>query len=220
MVTTTSRRSTSKRPRRWPRARAIEIYQGPNNSTGPIDTYQQIADDDTANVVSTSWGTCESDPSGDPSAEQPIFEQMAAQGQTIVSAAGDAGSSDCNGITNNDPAVDDPASQPYVTGVGGLSVNDIAPLSRDRVEHAGQSGNAGRGRWRRLRCCGRDRRGRSRPASPPAPRCAWCPDLSTDADPDTGFVQYFTGTGQGPCHQNCDAGWNSASAAPRSARRW
>jgi len=41
---------------------AIEIYQGPNNSSGPIDVYQQIADDDTASIVSTSWGTCESDP--------------------------------------------------------------------------------------------------------------------------------------------------------------
>jgi len=58
---------------------AIEIYQGPNNSSGPIDVYQQIADDDTASIVSTSWGTCESDPSGDPAAEQPIFEQMAAR---------------------------------------------------------------------------------------------------------------------------------------------
>jgi len=35
------------------------------------------------------------------------------------------------------------------------------------------------------------------------------PDLSTDADPNTGFIQYYTGTGQGACHQNCGAGWNS-----------
>jgi subtilase family serine protease len=52
---------------------------------------------------------------------------MSAEGQTVVSAAGDAGSSDCNGITNNDLAVDDPASQPFVTGVGGLSINSINP---------------------------------------------------------------------------------------------
>jgi subtilase family serine protease len=186
----------------------IDIYQGPNNSTGPIDTYQQIADDDTANVVSTSWGTCESDPSGDPSAEQPIFEQMAAQGQTIVSAAGDAGSSDCNGITNNDPAVDDPASQPYVTGVGGLSVNNIAPLNETVWNTPVSSGNPGAGGggvsilW-------------SRPTWQVAPGIAasatmrMVPDLSTDADPDSGFVQYFTGSGQGACHQNCEAGWNS-----------
>jgi subtilase family serine protease len=186
----------------------IDIYQGPNNSTGPIDTYQQIADDDTANVVSTSWGTCESDPSGDPAAEQPIFEQMAAQGQTVVSAAGDSGSSDCNGITNNDPAVDDPASQPYVTGVGGLTVNDIAPLSETVWNTPVSSGNPGAGGggvsilW-------------SRPTWQVAPGIAasatmrMVPDLSTDADPNSGFVQYYTGTGQGACHQNCEAGWNS-----------
>jgi subtilase family serine protease len=186
----------------------IEIYQGPNNSTGPIDTYQQIADDDTASVVSTSWGTCESDPSGDPSAEQPIFEQMAAQGQTIVSAAGDSGSSDCNGITNNDPAVDDPASQPYVTGVGGLTVNNIDPLDETVWNTPVKSGDPGAGGggvsilW-------------SRPTWQVAPGIAagttmrMVPDLSTDADPDSGFVQYYTGTGAGQCHQNCDAGWNS-----------
>lgn len=187
---------------------SIEIYQGPNNSNGPIDTYQQIADDDTATIVSTSWGTCEADPSGDPSAEQPIFEQMAAQGQTIVSAAGDDGSSDCNGITNNDPAVDDPASQPYVTGVGGLTVNDIDPLSETVWNTPVKTGNPGAGGggvsslW-------------SRPSWQNAPGISasdtmrLVPDLSSDADPDTGFIQYFTGSGQGACHQDCEAGWNS-----------
>ena len=185
----------------------INIYQGPNNGTGPIDTYQQIADDDTATIVSTSWGTCESDPGGDPSAEQPIFEQMAAQGQTVVSAAGDAGSSDCHGITNNTQAVDDPASQPYVTGVGGLRVNDISPLSQTVWNTSVSSGNPGAGGggvsslW-------------SRPTWQNAPGIATSdtmrlvPDLSTDADPNTGFIQYYTGTGQGACHQSC-AGWSS-----------
>ncbi|MGB8195516.1 MAG: protease pro-enzyme activation domain-containing protein [Acidimicrobiales bacterium] len=186
----------------------IDIYQGPNNSTGPIDTYQQIADDDTANVVSTSWGTCESDPSGDPAAEQPIFEQMAAQGQTVVSAAGDSGSSDCNGITNNDPAVDDPASQPYVTGVGGLTVNNIAPLNETVWNTPVSSGNPGAGGggvsilWSRPTW-------QVAPGIPASATMRMVPDISTDADPDSGFVQYFTGTGAGPCHQNCDAGWNS-----------
>ena len=186
----------------------IEIYQGPNNSSGPIDVYQQIADDDTASIVSTSWGTCESDPSGDPAAEQPIFEQMAAQGQTVVSAAGDSGSSDCNGITNNNPAVDDPASQPYVTGVGGLSVGDINPLNESVWNTPVKTGSPGAGGggvsslW-------------SRPSWQNAPGIAasatmrLVPDLSTDADPNTGFIQYFTGSGQGACTQNCLAGWNS-----------
>ncbi len=186
----------------------FEVYQGPNNSTGPIDTYTQIADDDSATIVSTSWGTCESDPQGDPSAEQPIFEQMSAQGQTIVSAAGDAGSSDCNGITNNNLAVDDPASQPFVTGVGGLTVNSISPLSQTVWDSPVKSGNAGAGGggisvlW-------------SRPTWQVAPGISasesmrLVPDLSALADPNTGFIQYFTGTGAGLCHKNCAAGWNA-----------
>ncbi len=201
---------------------AIEIYQGPNSSNGPIDIYQQIADDDTANVVSTSWGTCESDPSGDPSAEQPIFEQMAAQGQTVVSAAGDSGSSDCNGITNNDPAVDDPASQPYVTGVGGLTVNNIAPLSETVWNTPVSSGNPGAGGggvsilW-------------SRPTwqvasgIPASATMRMVPDLSTDpADPDTGASSSTSpAPAQGACgRRTAEAGWNSVGGRPRSAHRW
>ena len=186
----------------------VEIYQAPNNSNGPIDAYQQIADDNTATIVSTSWGTCEGDPSGDPSAEQPIFEQMAAQGQTVVSAAGDSGSSDCNGITNNQPAVDDPASQPYVTGVGGLTVNNISPLSQTVWNNPVKSGNPGAGGggvsslWSRPSW-------QNAPGAPASVTMRMVPDLSSDADPSTGFVQYFTGTGQGACHQSCAGGWNA-----------
>jgi len=39
---------------------------------------------------------------------------MAAQGQSLFAAAGDSGAYDAGGDTT--PAVDDPASQPYVTG--------------------------------------------------------------------------------------------------------
>jgi hypothetical protein len=52
---------------------------------------------------------------------------MAVQGQTLVAAAGDSGSQDCwiggaGGDSNNSLEVDDPASQPFVTGVGGTSL--------------------------------------------------------------------------------------------------
>ncbi len=187
---------------------AIDIYQGPNNSNGPIDIYQRIADDNTASIVSTSWGTCEADPSGDPAAEQPIFEQMAAQGQTVVSAAGDSGSSDCNGVTNNNPAVDDPASQPYVTGVGGLTVNDINPLNETVWNTSVQSGSPGAGGgglstlWSRPSW-------QNAPGVPASATMRMVPDLSTFADPNSGFIQYFTGSSQGACNQNCLAGWNS-----------
>ena len=186
---------------------SIEVYQGPDNASGPIDVYQRIADDNTATIVSTSWGTCEADPQGDPQAEQPIFEQMAAQGQTLVAAAGDDGSSDCHGITNNAATVDDPASQPYVTGVGGLTVTNISPLS-ETVWNSGQNSSlpgAGGG-------------GASTIWSRPTWQVAsgitgsdtkrMVPDLSTMADPNTGFIEYFTGTTSGLCHRSCSSGWS------------
>jgi hypothetical protein len=133
---------------------------------------------------------------------------MAAQGQTVASAAGDSGSSDCNGITNNNLAVDDPASQPYVTGVGGLSVSVIAPLNESVWNTPVSTGYPGAGGggvsilW-------------SRPSWQVAPGIAssasmrMVPDLSTDADPNTGFVEYFTGSAQGACHTGCEAGFGS-----------
>lgn len=185
---------------------AIEVYTAPNNSAGPIDAYQRIADDNTASVVTTSWGTCEQDPNGAVNAEQAIFEQMAAQGQTVVAASGDNGSSDCSGITTNAPAVDDPASQPLVTGVGGLSVNSITPLSQTVWNSGGGGGGAGGGGVSTLW---------SRPSWQVAPGIAagepmrLVPDLSVMGDPATGFIQYYTGTGVVDCGTNCGSGWSS-----------
>ncbi|MGB8877873.1 MAG: hypothetical protein WCD11_16230, partial [Solirubrobacteraceae bacterium] len=74
----------------------MDVYQAPNSNTGLIDNYTAIVDNDTDQVVSTSWGECESE-SGSSiiSAEGTLFEQAATQGQTIYAAAGDDGSTDC-----------------------------------------------------------------------------------------------------------------------------
>jgi subtilase family serine protease len=106
------------------------VYQGPNsnNGTGPYNTYAAIADQDKASVVSTSWGNCEPEETlAQAQSEATVFEQMAVQGQTLVAAAGDSGSVDCwiggaGGDSNNSLEVDDPAGQPFVTGVGGTSL--------------------------------------------------------------------------------------------------
>ncbi len=106
-----------------PEARVL-VYEGPNNGTGGYDTYSSIIGQDVARVVSTSWGLCEPY-TGYPAAqaESTLFEEAAIQGQSIVAAAGDEGSEDCLGNTytnsTGELAVDDPASQPYVTGAGG-----------------------------------------------------------------------------------------------------
>jgi kumamolisin len=113
----------------------IAVYQGPNSEAGVVDTYDRIATDDAAKVVSTSWGLCEGADPTSVAAESGVFQEMAAQGQTVAAAAGDSGASDCLGYrpTRTNPlagaiGVDDPASQPYVTGVGGTTITDATTI--------------------------------------------------------------------------------------------
>lgn len=107
-------------------AAAIRVYGAPNSGQGIVDNYAAIANQNVAQVVSTSWGICEAlIDQGFANSERQIFEQMAAQGQTVFAAAGDHGSADCDydpPNTTADLAVDDPASQPEVTGVGGTDL--------------------------------------------------------------------------------------------------
>jgi hypothetical protein len=106
----------------------IDVYQGINGTDAQIlDVYAQIANADTAQVVSTSWGLCEADSSPALlSAEGTVFAQMAAQGQSVFAASGDAGSEGCyypsQGLLNTSLAAVDPGSQPDVTSVGGTTL--------------------------------------------------------------------------------------------------
>ena len=100
----------------------VLVYEGPNTNAGGYDTYNAIVSDDVASVVSTSWGLCEPfTGSAAAQAENTLFEEAATQGQTIVAASGDEGSEDCveSGDAYDSLAVDDPSSQPFVTGAGG-----------------------------------------------------------------------------------------------------
>ena len=190
----------------------IDVYSAPNAGAAPIDLYTQIADDDKATVVSTSWGDCETDPNGTISAETPVMQQLAAEGITVVAAAGDQGSSDCTGITNNLPAVDDPASQPLVTGVGGLTVNNYSPLNETVWNNSGSASGGGistvwsRPSWQEGSLFTNDT---SQGVATAKGRMV--PDLSVMGDPMTGFIEYFTGTKSGTviCKTSvCTNGWS------------
>ncbi len=124
----------------------VIVYQGPNSESaapgsGPYDTFAAIVNQDRARVVSVSWGECE--PilgEADASAEATLFEQAAVQGQTIVAASGDEGSEDCDdgSVTpDTELAVDDPSSQPFVTGVGGTSLQALGPRPTESVWNSG-----------------------------------------------------------------------------------
>ena len=104
-------------------------------------------------MVSVSWGECESANSDGLQAESTLFQEAAAQGQSIVAASGDEGSEDCNGPLPSVPdlslAVDDPSSQPFVTGVGGTTLNGLGPPPSESVWNngavAGLTGTGGAG---------------------------------------------------------------------------
>ena len=109
-------------------AKDIQVYQAPNTELGGLLQYRQIATDNTADVISSSWGfPCEFALNSQVYlAENQIFLQMAAQGQSLFASSGDAGAFGCTaaGIALSLPQalqVADPGNQPYVTSVGGTS---------------------------------------------------------------------------------------------------
>ena len=106
---------------------SIVSYEGPNTTMGNYDTWRAIVTQNKADVVSTSYGLCEPDSLADGfvSAEDLLFQEAAAQGQTILAASGDSGSEDCfppSGNTDTSLQVDFPASDQYVTAVGGTTL--------------------------------------------------------------------------------------------------
>ena len=102
----------------------IVSYEGPNTEVGSIRVWQAIVGDDKAQVVSTSWGICEQfETVNERTSLHAVFTQAAAEGQTIFAASGDSGSEDClHASGDTGLAVDSPANQPLVTGVGGTAL--------------------------------------------------------------------------------------------------
>ena len=80
--------------------------------------YNRIVSDNPGHVVSTSWGYCEAGLSAaTQQADDDIFANANAIGQSWFAASGDAGSLDCNGLLT----VDHPANSPHIIGVGGTT---------------------------------------------------------------------------------------------------
>lgn len=108
-----------------PAAKNILVYNTPNDETGQtqVDLWTRMANDNRADVISNSWPIfCESTiPIGYLHALHILFEQMAAQGQSVFTAAGDFGVFSCF------PGLRYSASDPWVTAVGGTSLESFNP---------------------------------------------------------------------------------------------
>ncbi|MGA8940978.1 MAG: protease pro-enzyme activation domain-containing protein [Acidobacteriaceae bacterium] len=108
-------------------AQVYFVYTGNSTNYSVFNALEYAIDQRIAPVISSSYGGCE------PALGQATYnqynaflEQAAAQGQTVVSSAGDNGSTDCYGeydasdtADNEQLAVDFPASSQYVTSMGG-----------------------------------------------------------------------------------------------------
>jgi subtilase family serine protease len=115
-----------------PGAKIFFVYTGNSaNNNGVLDSLAYAIDEQIGNIISLSYGSCE--PSNTKSyidADELILKQAAADGQTIVAASGDQGSTACNSSTYSSLgtsveralAVNYPASSAYVTGVGGTEI--------------------------------------------------------------------------------------------------
>jgi subtilase family serine protease len=196
----------------------IDVYQGPNDGNGTYDTFAAIVNANTAQVVSDSWGLCESSALTNDhsmlSAENTLFEQAAAQGQSIVVAAGDAGSEGCDGSTNL--AVDDAASQPFVTGVGGTTLSTVVPPAAGSVWNDGTHGAGGGGIslfWAMpsyQSALGVNGLSSGSPCGASVGYCREVPDVSADASPSEGYEVYYAGLG----------GWVAVGGTSAAAPVW
>ena len=216
-----------------PQAR-IAVYEGPNTGSGPYDTMSQIITQHLAQVVTTSWGQCEElEGFGSASAEDNLFKEAAAEGMSIISASGDDGSEDCF-PTPPTLQVDDPASQPFVTGVGGtsLTTNTTGARASETVwndgTNVGASGGGVSSFWPMpsyqsgapgfLHVINGNSTGANCNAT--SGDCREVPDVSADGDPGTGYVIYWNGSGDATGFPPPTMGWQVVGGTSAAAPAW
>ncbi|MCD9875098.1 S53 family peptidase [Streptomyces guryensis] len=119
----------------------VTVFEGPNSDAGEVDTYQAIVDSGIP-TTSISWGAAESArTTSGINAVDAVFKAGAAQGLGFYAASGDDGSDDAG---DGGTSVDYPASDPYVTGVGGtkLTVTSSNAFSKEVAWSGGGGGKS------------------------------------------------------------------------------
>jgi kumamolisin len=181
-------------------AAAIAVYFAPNTDAGFLDAVTTAIHDEVRkpSVISISWGGPESAWTQQAmSAMDGAFQAAAAMGITICVAAGDSGSTD--GVSDGNNHVDFPASSSNALACGGTSLqtNGKAIVSEVVWNDGNAASGAGGGgvsgvfdlpSWQQ----GLDATDAEGNRSPLAKRGV--PDVSADADPQTGYEVLVDGT--------------------------
>jgi len=181
-------------------AAAIAVYFAPNTDAGFLDAVTTAIHDDVRkpSVVSISWGGPESTWTQQAmSTMDQEFQAAAAMGITVCIAAGDSGSTD--GVSDGSNHVDFPASSSHVLACGGTSLQAKGTaIVQEVVWNDGNPANGAGGggvstvfalpSWQQgLEST--DAEGTSTPLS-----MRGVPDVSGDADPQTGYNVLVDGT--------------------------
>jgi subtilase family serine protease len=122
----------------------IDVYQAPGTGN-QADILTAIASQNVAKVTSSSWGECEAlTPQSVVNSENTTLQEMAAQGQSFFISSGDSGSLMCYQVThgtaqeNDNLSVIDPGGQPFATGVGGTYMGAPNGTVPDNGSYAGE----------------------------------------------------------------------------------
>lgn len=204
-----------------PKAAKVLVYIAPNTDQGVVDCYQQIATDNRAKSISTSWATFEDQVSGTSLfGENVAFTQMALQGQSIYTSAGDSGGVNRN---TNELSAGDPSGQPYVCSVGGTTlsvqksnVNENYLSETTWNDGPGSAGGGGVSVYWPIPQYQKKAAALTAKAYPKSGTSATMrnvPDVSLNADPNTGYLIYVTDPGAG-------AGYYQYGGTSASAPLW
>ncbi|WP_194913680.1 S53 family peptidase [Catenulispora rubra] len=113
----------------------VKVYEAPNSDAGEVALYAALVSADVP-VISSSWGQPENQ-ENNLTSDDADFKEAAAQGQSVFAASGDNGATD----DGSSLSVDYPASDQYVSGVGGTNLT--VSSSNAWSSETGWSGSGG-----------------------------------------------------------------------------
>ena len=177
----------------------IAVYFAPNTDAGFLDAITTAIHDETnkPSVISISWGGPESSWTEQSlTAFDSAFQAAAAMGISVCVASGDNGSSD--GVTDGADHVDFPASSPHVLACGGTRLRAIGnAILGEAVWNDAPAGGSGGGGVSSFFALPSWQEGlqATRTSGGTAPlTMRGVPDVSGNADPETGYDLLVDGT--------------------------
>jgi kumamolisin len=170
-------------------AAKIVVYFAPNTDQGFLDAVTTAVHDSTnqPSAISISWGSAESNWTQQALTNfDEAFQSAAAVGVTVCVASGDNGSSD--GVTDGSNHVDFPASSTFALGCGGTSLQaSNNQIVSETVWNDLPNGGAGGGGVSDVFPLPSYQNGFNVPVPSVSGGGRGVPDVSGDADPNTGY---------------------------------